>query len=146
MTTSNFTATLLVDQSAEQVFTAINNVREWWFGEIEGNSNKPGDEFSYKVGEVHFSKQKVAEMVPNKRVVWLVTESTLNFVSDKSEWTGTQIIFDITQQGNKTTLTFTHQGLVPEIECFDDCSNAWNQIIQQSLLSLITTSKGVKIF
>jgi hypothetical protein len=144
--TADYTTSILVDQSPEQVFNAINNVRAWWSGEIEGDTTKLNDLFSYKVGEVHFSRQKITEMVPNKRVVWLVTESSLNFVSDKTEWTGTKIVFDISQQGNKTKLRFTHEGLVPEIECYDGCSNAWNQLVQQSLLSLITTGKGVKIF
>ncbi|MDR3679194.1 MAG: SRPBCC domain-containing protein [Flavipsychrobacter sp.] len=146
MQQSNFTTTILVDQTPEQVFNAINNVREWWQGEIEGSTTKLNDEFSYKVADVHFSKQKVTELVPNQRVVWLVTDSSLNFISDKSEWTGTRIIFDIAKQDGKTKLTFTHEGLVPQIECFDACSNAWNQLVKQSLMSLITTGKGVKIF
>ena len=146
MTNSDFTISITVEQSPSEVYDAINNVRVWWSGEIEGASNKQGDEFSYRSGNFHFSKQKAVEMVPNKRVVWLVTESTINFVSNKNEWTGTQIIFDITSQENQTKLTFTHQGLEPEIECFNACSNAWSKLIRQSLMSLITTGKGVKIF
>jgi len=143
---TNFTISIEVDKSPAEVFNAVSNVRGWWSGEIEGDSRKLNDEFSYRVADVHYSKQKVTEMVPNQRLVWLVTESSLNFISDKSEWTGTQLVFDITRQGNKTKLTFTHQGLVPEIECYSACSNAWSQLIQQSLMSLITTGKGVKIF
>ncbi|MEO6254530.1 MAG: SRPBCC domain-containing protein, partial [Ferruginibacter sp.] len=70
----------------------------------------------------------------------------LNFISDKSEWTGTTISFDISEQDNKTQLRFTHAGLHPDIECYGACSNAWSQLVQQSLLSLITTGKGKKIF
>lgn len=142
----NFTTSILVDKSATEAFNAINNVRGWWSGEIDGDTEKLNDEFSYRVADVHYSKQKITEMVPGHRIVWLVTESTINFVGDKSEWVGTQIIFDITRQDEKTKVTFTHLGLVPEIECFDACSNAWSQLIQQSLFSLITTGKGVKIF
>ena len=146
MTKSNFTTTLLVDQTPEQVYNAILNVREWWYGEIEGDSEKLNDEFTYQVGKVHFSKQKLVELIPQEKVVWLVTDSNLSFIGNKSEWTGTELCFEISKPGNKTRLTFIHQGLVPEIECFNDCSNAWSQIIQQSLLSLITTGKGVKLF
>ena len=146
MQSTDFTTTLLVDETPEQVFNAINNVTGWWMGEIEGSSERLNDEFSYKVGDVHFSKQKVTEMVPDQKVVWLVTESKLNFVSNKSEWTGTKIVFDISEQGDKTKLTFTHQGLMPDAECYDGCSNAWNHLIRQSLQSLVTTGKGVKVF
>jgi len=75
-----------------------------------------------------------------------VTDSNLNFVKDKDEWTGTKIIFEISEINNKTQLRFTHQGLVPQFECFGDCSNAWSMLIHDSLMSLITTGKGKKVF
>jgi hypothetical protein len=146
MKNQDFTTTIVVDQTPKEVFNAINNVRGWWQGEIEGNSNKLNDEFSYRVGDVHFSKQKVVEFIPNKKVVWLVTDSKLNFTKDKSEWTGTKVCFEISEVNKKTQLHFTHMGLAPAIECYNECSNVWGQLIQQSLFSLITTGKGRKIF
>ena len=146
MTSSDFTTTLLVDNSANEVFNTINNVRGWWQGEIEGNTDKLNDEFTYRMEEIHFSKQRLVEVVPNKKVVWLVTESKLNFVKKKSEWTGTKIIFEISEINNKTQLRFTHLGLVPEFECYGGCSSAWGDLIQKSLFSLITTGKGEKVF
>jgi Activator of Hsp90 ATPase homolog 1-like protein len=146
MTTSNFTTTIVVDNSPTEVFNAINNVRGWWQGEIEGSTNKLNDEFSYRMKEFHFSKQKLVEIIPDEKVVWLVTESNLTFIKDMSEWTGTKIYFEISEINNKTQLRFTHIGLVPQIECFGACSNGWEQLIQQSLFSLITTGKGKEVF
>lgn len=146
MTNSDFSTNLLVDQSPKEVFDAINNVSAWWQGEIKGSSNKLNDEFTYQMEEFHFSKQKVVELIPNKKVVWLVTESRLNFTKDKSEWTDTKICFDIAEVNNKTQVLFTHIGLVPKFECYGDCSNGWTQLIQKSLFSLITTGKGTKVF
>lgn len=146
MTNKDFTTSIVVDQTPKEVFDAINNVAGWWSGEIKGNTNKLNDEFTYRSGEVHFSKQKIVELVPGKKVVWLVTESQINFVANKNEWANTTISFDIDQQDKKTQLRFTHLGLNPEIECYGGCSNGWNQLIQQSLMSLITTGKGKKIF
>jgi len=142
MNDKNFTTTFTVDQSPEEAFTAINNVRRWWSGEIEGSTDKLGDEFSYHYQDVHRSKQKITELIPGKKVVWHVLDGHLNFVQDKTEWKGTDITFEVSKKGNKTEIRFTHLGLVPELECFNACSNAWGSYINGSLRSLITTGKG----
>jgi hypothetical protein len=140
----NFTITFTVDQTPEDAFAAINNVRGWWTGSpgVDGNTAKLGDEFTYRYEPHHYSKQKITEFVPGEKVVWLVLEATLNFVKDKTEWTGTKIIFEIAKKGKKTEVRFTHVGLAPEIECFDACSNAWASYVNGSLRSLISSAKG----
>ena len=144
--TTDFTTSILVDKSPKEVFNAINNVRGWWQGEIVGNTEKLNDEFTYQMQEFHFTKQKIVEFIPDKKVVWLVTDSKINFVTDKNEWLNTTIHFDISKQNKQTKLAFTHQGLVPKIECYGGCSGAWGKLVEQSLLSLITTGKGVDVF
>jgi hypothetical protein len=146
MTTGNFTITISVDRPAEDVFRAINNVRGWWQGEIEGDSEKLNDEFSYRMKEIHFSKQQLVECIPNKKISWRVTDSNLSSFNDKSEWTGTTITFEITELNGKTQIRFTHIGLVPAFECYGDCSWAWGQLIRESLFSLVTTGKGILVF
>jgi len=138
----SFTTAFMVDNTPKEAFDAINNVRGWWSGEIEGNTAKLDDEFSYRYKDIHYSKQKLVEVVPNKKVVWLITDSQLNFTEDKTEWTGTKISFDISEKDNKTEVRFTHNGLVPHFECYNGCSNAWTDYVNNSLRNLITTGKG----
>ena len=142
MRDQNYTAVFTVDQSPEDVFDAINNVYGWWTENMEGGSQKLNDEFEVWFGDVHYSKQKLIEVIPGKKVVWFVTDSKLNFVRDKNEWTGTQIIFEIAEYGNKTELRFTHVGLTPQYECYGACSSVWCDYINNSLKSLITTGIG----
>ena len=142
MNSTDFSTTLLVDQTPKEAFDAINNVRAWWKEDMEGSSQKLNDEFSVKFGDVHYSKQKLIEVIPDTKVVWLVTDSRLTFVKEQDEWIGNQIRFDIAKQGDQTEVRFTQLGLVPEIECFTDCSNAWTFYIKNSLGNLITTGEG----
>jgi hypothetical protein len=142
MATSDFTTTLLVDQTPTEAFNAINNVRGWWSEEIEGSTDKLNDEFKYHFEDIHSCKMKLIEVIPDKKVVWLVMDNYFKFTKDKSEWIGTKISFDISKQDNKTQIRFTHHGLVPEYECFEICRDAWSSYIQNSLRSLISTGKG----
>lgn len=142
MNSKGYTTSFVVDQSPHEVFKAITSVRDWWGKGITGNSEKQGDEFIFEVPDVHRSVQKLVEVVPDQRIVWLVTESNMTFIKDAGEWVNTKIIFDITKEDGKTKLTFTHLGLAPEVECYKFCAPAWQQYIEGSLYKLITTGKG----
>jgi hypothetical protein len=142
MTNQDFTTTFTVDQTPDEVFKAINNVRGWWSEEIEGTIDKLGAEFTYHYEDVHRCKMKITEFVPGKKVVWLVLDNYFNFTEDKTEWKGTKVIFEVSKKDDNTQLRFTHEGLVPEYECFNVCSNAWGTYINGSLRSLIETGKA----
>ncbi|UEG49226.1 SRPBCC domain-containing protein [Ferruginibacter lapsinanis] len=141
----DFTTTIQVSNSTEEVYKAINNVRAWWQGEIIGQTDTLNNEFTYQMKDVHFSKQKIVELIPNKKVVWKVTESSLKFPIP-TEWTGSTIEFLIENVDGNTQVKFTHKGLVPAFECYNNCSWAWGQLIQTSLKSLIETGQGVNVF
>jgi len=141
MKTEGYTTSFTVDQTPEEVFNAINNVRGWWSGEIQGDTDKLGAEFTYRVQDVHRSKQKITEFIPGKKVVWRVLDGHIGFVKDKSEWKGTDIVFEIAKKRDKTGVRFTHIGLVPAYECYKNCSNAWGLLVNGNLHKLITTGK-----
>ena len=143
MKNKSFTTAFLVSQTPEEVFDAVNDVRGWWSGEIDGPTDRLGAEFTYRYRDLHRSTQRITEWVPGRKVVWRVLDGQLNFVKDKTEWKGTDVVFEITRKGDKTELRFTHVGLVPAFECYGDCSGAWGFYVNDSLRSLITTGKGL---
>ena len=61
---------------------------------------------------------------------------------DYGEWVNTKLIFDIQAKGSATEVTFTHEGLVPEYECYSVCDDAWSGYIKNSLKNFIETGKG----
>jgi hypothetical protein len=142
MNDKNFTTSFTVAQGPEEVFAAINNVRGWWSEEIDGRTDKLGAEFSYHYQDVHRCTLKITEFVPGRKVVWHVVDNFFNFVKDKSEWIGTDIVFEIARKGDQTEVRFTHVGLVPAYECYDICEDAWSSYIKGSLRDLIATGKG----
>ncbi len=68
----------------------------------------------------------------------MVLDSRLSFVKDQTEWNGSKITFEIERRGVKTELRFTHVGLVPEVECYGNCSSAWGYYVKGPLRALIS--------
>lgn len=141
MKKQDFTTSFTVDQSPDEVFKAINKVAGWWSGEVDGPTDKLGAEFTYRYKDMHRSTQRVTEFLSGKKVVWHVTNAELTFVKDKTEWIGTDIVFEIAKKGDKTELRFTHVGLVPAFECYGGCSGAWGALVDGNLRQLIMTGK-----
>ena len=138
----NFTTEFTVEQTPEQAFAAIIDVRRWWSGEIEGATDQLDAEFTYRYQNIHRSRQRITELVPGRRVVWEVTDAHLDFTDDPREWVGSKIVFDIAREGDKTVVHFSHVGLTPEVECYEKCSSAWAFYINTSLMRLITVDEG----
>jgi hypothetical protein len=151
----NLTATMTVDSTPHEVFSAIINVRGWWTENLIGDSAELHDEFVFTddtayAGEtrkehrgIPYARFRITEVVPGRRMVWQVVDADLTFVDDRDEWTDTTVVFDITEGPDGTTLHFTHEGLTEaESECFVECSRGWTFYITQSLPQLITTGTG----
>jgi len=139
---TDYTVSFTFDKSPEEIFKAVTNPRAWWGERIEGATEKQGDEFTFEVPDTHYSKQRLIEVIPNRHVTWLVIESNLTFLKQRDEWTGTKIVFDITKEGDKTKLTFTHFGLRPDVECYNFCAPGWDQYVKGSLVQFIQTGIG----
>jgi hypothetical protein len=142
MTAPDFTTSILVDQTPEEAFKAIGNFRGWWSEDIEGETDKLGEEFFYHYKDIHLCKLKLIEQTPHSRLVYQVLDNEFSFTEDKTEWINTELVFDIRAEGKQTKITFMHRGLVPQYECFKVCEEAWTNYITNSLRLLITTGKG----
>ncbi len=81
---------------------------------------------------MHLSSITLTEVIPNQKMVWHVDDNYFNFLKDKKEWTGTNIVFDNSPKGNQKKLRFTHEGLNPAVECYDVCNDAWTNYIQKA--------------
>lgn len=142
MSDNDFTASIVVPQSPEQVFDAVLNVRAWWGEAIDTRTTTVGDEFTFTDHVEHWVRFRLTEVTPGRRVVWHAVDSRLDFVENRTEWTGTRVVFDITSTADGTVLRFTHEGLLPSVECYEACSKGWSFYIHQSLKDLITRGAG----
>src|SRR6266496_2181447 len=98
MSDQNYTTSFTVDQTPEEVFKAINNVRGWWSEAVEGDTDKLGAVFYYHYQDIHHCTVKVTELVPGEKVVWHVLDSYMNFIKDAAEWKDTKLSFEISKK------------------------------------------------
>lgn len=139
----DYSTSYQVDRSPDEVYAAILDVGAWWTGQIDGPTDVLGAEFGYWHRPGHYSRQRVVDLEPGRRVSWRVIDSHLPGLSDPAEWTGSEIVFDIVPAARGAELRFTHVGLRPDVECYDACSMGWRHYVEESLRSLITAGHGL---
>jgi hypothetical protein len=141
MNNQDYATSFIVDKTPQEVYDAILNIPAWWSGDVKGTSDKVDNEFTYEVSNTHWSKQKVTELVPGKRVVWRVVDSRISYTKPENVWDNTEIIFDIVEKSGKTELHFSQHGMVPSLACYGDISSAWDALVPGNLKQLIETGK-----
>ena len=141
MKTQDYTVSITVPAGAEAAYHAINNIKAWWCTHFEGQSEKLNDVFTVDFGETYITIQLV-ELVPFTKIGWQVIDCHKHWLKNKKEWKDTTMQWEISAENNTTTITFTHLGLVPGIECYKGCEVAWNEYITESLYQLLTDGTG----
>jgi len=140
-TKNDFSLSLTVKATAKDAMKSINHVDQWWAKKMKGKAAKLNDEFSVHFGDT-FVEFKISELIPEKKVVWLVTDCNLDWIKDKKEWNGTEVIYTLAEKGDKTQIDFVHKGLTPESECYESCKPGWTGHLKNSLVKLINDGKG----
>lgn len=125
-----------------EALTTQHGIESWWT-----TSSKVGT----SVGEhitIHFGDtykvMHIETLHPFTEVRWSVTDAQLIApgLTRTNEWIGTTIVFQLTPQSGKVTqLQLEHVGLTPQIECYEICSQGWNQFLG-SLKTYVETGKG----
>lgn len=142
MEKENFHRTITVNAPPAEVLKKISQVNGWWAKKFSGSAEKLNDKFSVHFGDT-FVDFKISELVPDKKVVWKVTDCNLHWIKAKKEWKGTEVVFELSPaNSSKTRIDFTHLGLVPGVECYEDCEVGWNGHLTMSLADLINKGKG----
>jgi len=143
MKTQKYTVAIEVAKPPKDVFDhLINDVPKYWPEEMDGKTTGLNDEFIFRTGDSHYSKNKVVEFVPDKKLVWLVTESIRK--TDGFDWTGSKMIFELTHHGGGTRLTFTYDGVTLEDES-DRLVQICDMVIKENLYNLLTNASYTAI-
>jgi len=141
MKKKDFHRTIIVNTSAAEALKKISQVNLWWAKNFSGKAEKLNDRFTVTFGQT-FVDFQITALVPDKKVVWKVTNCNLHWIKAKKEWNNTEVVFEIASENGKTKIDFTHVGLVPGVECYNDCETGWNGHVTGSLVNYINEGKG----
>ena len=119
--------------TAYKALATRDGLAGWWTNDTRGESEVDG------VLEFRFAPHggfdmKVLELKAGEHVLWKV-------VDGPKEWIGTQIGFDLKQDGEYATVLFKHKDWKQPVEFMHHCSTKW-AVFLLSLKSLLETGKG----
>lgn len=137
----DFNYSLTVKAPAKAAMKRISEVNLWWAKNFQGKAEKLNDKFSVHFGET-FVDFKISEVIPDKKITWLVTDCNLHWIKDKKEWKNTEVIWTLSEKDGKTHIDFVHKGLTPDSECYESCKPGWTGHLKNSLQNLIDEGKG----
>ncbi len=141
MEQKNYHCSIAANITPDQAYAGIANVAGWWAKSFKGKALNTGDTFTVQFGKTSVAFE-IIEAMQGKKVVWKVTDCYLDWLHDKTEWMGTEIVWEITATDGVTKIDMTHVGLTPVVECYNDCRKGWDGHITGSLLKLVTEGVG----
>jgi hypothetical protein len=138
MSQQDYAAVITADKTPAELFDAVCRVSDWWTRNLEGDTRGLHSVFTIRFGKT-FVTFRLIEWIPEQKVTWEVIDSFLDFVHDGQEWQHTTLEWEIVPGG----VRMTHVGLVPTVECFENCRQGWDHYIKTSLAQLLTQGEGV---
>jgi uncharacterized protein YndB with AHSA1/START domain len=115
-----------------EALTTLEGLSGWWAEDTKGQTEVGGVlEFRFAPGGFDI---KVVELHPAERVLWEV-------VDGPEEWIGTEVSWELKQEGDYTIILFKHQGWKEPVEFMHHCSTKWG-VFLLSLKQLLETGSG----
>lgn len=143
MSGRSYSTDILTSARPESVYDAITkHIDEWWT-ELSNQALQVGDQLIVRFERTTSWVMTVSEALPSQSLVWKVAEANhdLEGLTTGDEWTGTTIMWTIAGNNAGSKVTLTHDGLVPELQCYEICESGWGHFLT-SLKSYLDTGKG----
>ena len=143
----DYKATITTNKSIEIVYKAIAEEMSDWWTPMSNKFLKIGDQAKTDFGgESYWSFE--ATLLDNPRRIELVCHDAYRIhegLSDniRTEWLGTKLVFEIIEENEKTSIDFTHVGLVHELECYEVCKGGWDYFFLESLKKYINLKREI---
>ena len=103
-------------QRVYEALSTLDGLSGWWAEKTTGDTD-PGGVIEFRFGPGGIDME-VVELDPGRLVRWEV-------VGGPEEWIGTEVRFDIRQDGDWAIVLFRHEGWREPVEFMSHCSTKW---------------------
>jgi hypothetical protein len=138
----NYRDSLVTKAAQSEILKALTTeICSWWTEDFSGSAKRVKEEFTVRFGNTF--KTFVVVELSSTTVSWKCMDSYIDMpdLNKKDEWIGTTIHWAIGSDGHQNCLELFHEGLTPEIECFDVCRQGWISFLA-SLRNWLETKEG----
>ncbi len=143
MSDKNYQRAITVDAPPEDVYLALTTGYEHWWTTPDKPIQKVGDVSKFGFSGKHgYWTFKATVLTPER--VELVCVDALHLLEGEpkeveTEWLDTKVIWEIVQRSEKTIIRFEHDGLNPNLLCYDICEAGWDLFFVDSLKAYLDT-------
>lgn len=138
----DFRAEVLYDAPAESVFAAVADPGAWWCAGAPAVGDQ-GAELRLDWSATDFVVLRVDELEPPRAMRWTCVAQHDRNLPRADEWVGTSIAFRLAPEAGGTRLEVVHEGLTPQLECFEACDRGWDFFLRRSLRALVEAGEGL---
>jgi hypothetical protein len=140
----NYEISIKVRADKENAFKAIASELDKWWGKVDNPVSKKGDEFSISIGKTKW-RFVISNFSQYDQISWKCIDA-VHFVDGltniKEEWLNTELVWTFNEIDGDVEVSLLHNGLTPELNCYNICESGWNFFISTSLKNYLETGHG----
>ncbi len=140
----NYEVSIKVKSNEENAFNAVASELNKWWGKIDNQVSKEGDEFSISFGNTNW-RFLITEFSQHEKITWKCINAE-HFVEGltniKEEWLNTELFWNFKKNNDYVEISLEHRGLTPALNCYDICESGWNFFISTSLKNYLESGHG----
>ncbi len=146
MTQDTYERTIQTTASLADAYAALTTgFTDWWTSDA-GKFEKPGDVAKFGFSGQHgYWSFKATTLEPDRIELECVEALHIHEGKPKeieTEWLGTRAVWDIRENADGTEIHFVHEGLTPDLLCFEICEAGWDMFFVDSLKAFLDTGTG----
>lgn len=133
---ADYTVSVTIRSNIETVFNALSKNLTFWWGNMDRPVETLDDIFTVSWGTPWY-QFKVIDYRPHEKITWACIDANQiipGLEGVKKEWVGSTLHWTIDQlDPMQIKVSLTHQGLTPQLVCYEVCSTTWDRFITDSL-------------